>query len=83
MSYSVYILYSTRCAKFYTGSTADLENRIMEHNNGETKSIRMCIPWNIVWNMEVSTRSEAMRLEMKIKSRGAARFLADSGIKVG
>jgi putative endonuclease len=42
----------------------------------------MCIPWKLVWSKEVATRTEAMALEKKIKSRGAARFLKDLGIEV-
>ena len=76
----VYILYSDPCKKFYTGQTGDIENRIIEHNKGETKSIRMCVPWRLVWNHEVGTRAKAMMLEKKIKARGAARFLTNLGI---
>jgi putative endonuclease len=81
MSYSVYILFSDRCKKFYTGQTDNFANRLTEHNDGETKSIKMCIPWKVVWSVQVTTRSEAMMLEKKIKSRGAARFLMDLGIQ--
>ena len=82
MYYTVYILYSDSCKKFYTGHTVDFANRLIEHNNGETKSIRACIPWRLIWNEHVNTRAEAMALEKKIKARGAARFLNDQGIEV-
>jgi hypothetical protein len=38
------------------------------------------MPWRLTWKKEVEARSVAMGLERKIKSRGAGRFLADSGI---
>ena len=82
MSYFVYILYSERCKKFYTGQTDNFTNRLIEHNNGETRSIKMCVPWRLIWSKEVGSRSEAMVLEKKIKSRGAARFLKEFGIEV-
>jgi putative endonuclease len=82
MYYTVYILYSDRCKKFYSGQSENLANRLLEHNNGETKSIKMCVPWTLVWSQQVATRSEAMALEKKIKSRGAARFLKDQGIEI-
>jgi len=82
MYHQVYILYSDSCKKFYTGQSANIENRIIEHNNGETKSIRTCVPWRLVWSHQVGTRAEAMMLEKKIKSRGAARYLSDLGIDV-
>ena len=82
MCYTVYILYSEQCKKFYTGQSHDFSNRLFEHNNGETKSIRMCIPWKLLWSKQVDSRAEAMMLEKKIKSRGARRFLADHFIEV-
>ncbi len=52
---------------------------MLEHNSGETTSIKNGIPWVIVWRKEVETRREAMQLEKKIKSRGAKRFIEDIG----
>jgi len=82
MSHLVYILFSDTCKKFYTGQSENFVNRLEEHNNGETKSIKMCIPWKLVWSKEVATRAEAMMLERKIKSRGAARFLRDLDVEI-
>jgi hypothetical protein len=33
---------------------------MLEHNSGETTSIKNGIPWVIVWRKEVETRREAM-----------------------
>ncbi len=38
--YYTYIIYSKLLEKHYCGSTQNLVNRLMEHNNGETKSIK-------------------------------------------
>lgn len=73
----MYILFSDRLKKFYTGQCEDLHHRLEQHNNGETQSIKRGIPWRVVWKRECSTRSEAMILEKRIKSRGAGRFLTD------
>jgi putative endonuclease len=80
MMFTIYILFSKTCDKFYTGQTQDLANRLTEHNLGETRSIKGCSPWILVWKKEVESRSEAMALEKKIKKRGASRFLTDIGI---
>ena len=80
MAFTVYILFSDSCRRFYAGQTKDFENRIFEHNQGETKSIKFCVPWRTVWTKNVETRSEGVALERKIKSRGASRFLSDLGI---
>ncbi|MCL4539408.1 MAG: GIY-YIG nuclease family protein [Bacteroidetes bacterium] len=75
--YKVYILYSKRTDRYYTGSTEDLENRLIEHNSGETKSIKPGIPWQLVHAEEFPTRPEAVRREKQIKARGARRYLMD------
>ena len=77
MKIIVYILYSESTLKYYTGYTQDLANRLAEHNSGETISIRKGIPWKIIWTAELSSRAEAMKLESKIKKRGAKRFIED------
>jgi putative endonuclease len=63
--------------KFYTGHTNDLQNRIIRHNSGYEKFTKIGAPWDLIWKMEFSTRSEAVLLESKIKNRGAKRFLSD------
>ena len=73
--YCVYILESKSLGKYYTGQCNDLSDRLRRHNSGQTPSIKHGIPWELVWSEEVETRSEAMSLEKKIKSRGAKRFL--------
>jgi putative endonuclease len=78
MAYTTYILFSESAGKYYTGHTQDLSNRIQEHNKGETSSIKVGIPWKLVWSHEFETRAEAMALESKIKKRGARRFIEDT-----
>ena len=80
--FKVYILHSASCNKFYSGHTQDIENRLTEHNLGETKSIKNCKPWTLVWHTEVQARGEAMIIENKIKKRGARRFLQDLNIAI-
>jgi putative endonuclease len=77
MSVVVYVLFSERTQRYYTGQSQDLQNRLSEHNAGETPSIKKGIPWKLVWNKECESRSEALKLENKIKKRGAKRFLDD------
>ncbi|HAC25531.1 MAG TPA: excinuclease ABC subunit C [Cytophagales bacterium] len=79
MGFIVYILFSERTKRYYSGQTQDLENRLNEHNRGETSSLKSGIPWTLVWSYSCASRSEAMQLEKKIKKRGAGRFLDDIG----
>ena len=82
MTYFVYILYSKSHRRFYSGYTQELKNRLREHNGGETKSIIPYLPYELVWSKEVTTRSQAMKIEKEIKSRGAERFLQNCGIYI-
>ena len=81
MLYCVYILFSKITKQYYTGQTQDIDNRIIEHNSGETASIKNGIPWVLIWVKEVESRSHAVLLESKIKKRGAQRFLSDQQSK--
>ncbi|HQT91421.1 MAG TPA: GIY-YIG nuclease family protein [Candidatus Kryptobacter bacterium] len=73
--YKTYILQSEKTGRYYVGSTRDLENRVREHNSGETKSIKSGIPWRLVHVEEFGTSGEALRKETEIKARGAGRYL--------
>jgi putative endonuclease len=73
----VYILYSASKEKYYVGQTNNVEERLFRHNSGFVTSTKLGLPWNLVRFFEVSTRSEAMFLEKKIKGRGAKRYLED------
>ena len=81
--YIVYILQSEKTGRYYTGSTIDLENRLQEHNSGETTSTRSGIPWKVVYVEEFLTRSDADRKEKEIKSRGAKRYPKDIHVNKG
>ena len=73
----VYILYSDKSSRYYVGQTTDIDKRLKRHNSGIVPSTKNGVPWILVLQLEVSTRSEAMILEKKIKKRGAKRFIDD------
>ena len=75
MAYKVYVLRSQRTEKFYIGHSERFDERLREHNSGESKSTKSGIPWELVYQKEFQTRSEAMRQELQIKKRGIERFL--------
>ena len=79
--YFVYILFSHSTGRYYTGSTADMVSRLIHHNSGANRSTRMGAPWILEKVFEVANRTEALKLEAKIKKRGAGRFLDDLNIE--
>ena len=85
MSHYVYILRSEASGRYYCGQTQDLAHRLDEHNDPEcmgTMTTKRCTgPWRLVWHRELGTRSEAIRIERKIKARGIGRFLEDIEVR--
>jgi putative endonuclease len=73
--YYTYIIYSLGIESYYCGSTQDLQNRLMEHNSGETRSIKHGCPWILIGFLVSNTRAEAMQKEKSIKGKGIKRWL--------
>jgi putative endonuclease len=74
--YYVYILRSQSNGRFYVGSTGHVENRLREHNAGESKSILAGRPWEALHTESYPTLAEARKQERKIKARGIGRYLS-------
>ncbi len=73
--YFVYILFSDLTSKYYVGSTENIAARFNYHNRGYNRSTKHGVPWEMIKTIEVNNRSEALKLEFKIKKRGIKRFL--------
>ncbi len=80
MKYFVYIIFSSKLNKYYTGFTENLEVRLEQHNSGKSTFTAKGIPWVMVYNLAVNSANEARQLEKIIKGRGAKRFLIDKNI---
>ncbi len=68
MPYFVYVLRSESADSSYVGHTANLEKRLVEHNNGKSLSTRGKRPWRLVYKEEYHTRSNAASRERYFKS---------------
>ena len=68
MSYSIYIL---RCAddSLYTGIALDVRRRLEEHRSGVrgAKYLRGRLPIELVFEIAAGDRSDALRLEHRVK----------------
>ncbi|MEJ2745341.1 MAG: GIY-YIG nuclease family protein [bacterium] len=73
--YFVYILKSAKNGRYYTGCTKNLENRLSEHNSGETKGNRYYRPFELVYKEEYATLVEARKRERYIKSQKSSKFI--------
>ena len=68
MPHFVYILKSLSAAKYYVGSSENPNRRLEFHNTIEKGFTSRYRPWEIVFNQEFSSKSEALRVEKKIKN---------------
>lgn len=63
----VYVVESESTGRYYKGFTTRLDERVREHNRGQSQSTRQRGPWKLVGYLTAETRTEAMRLERKLK----------------
>ncbi len=67
-----WFVYMLRCAdgSLYTGVTTDIDRRLEEHNGKHgrgAKYLKGKTPLQLVWKLSADDRSQAQRLEYKIK----------------
>ena len=75
--YYVYVLYSLKDGGIYIGQTNHLIQRIKQHQFGKVTSTRPRRPFVLFYCEEVSTRAEALKLELELKSSKGRRFLRE------
>jgi putative endonuclease len=68
MKYFVYILKSKKNSDIYIGSTEDVQIRFVHHNRGRVKSTKAYRPWILLETKACMTRSEAVQLELFLKT---------------
>jgi putative endonuclease len=73
----VYILYSNKLDRYYTGSTDDLEWRLERHNSGWGRFTKKGIPWKLVYNEEYTTKSAALKREREIKKKKSRKYIEE------
>ena len=71
----VYVLGSiTFPANYYTGSTADIKERLASHNRGENKHTKKFMPWKLVWFCGFVSKEKAIAFERYLKSASRIAF---------
>jgi putative endonuclease len=75
MSVFSYILRSISTGAYYVGQTRDLEDRLRRHNQQRSKATKGRGPWELVFQIEFPTRSQAMAWERKVKSQKSCAFI--------
>jgi putative endonuclease len=74
----VYIIYSHKVKKKYTGQTENIELRIKQHNEGLLGNFtKNKGPWELIYVEEFSTRSAAMEREKFFKTGKGRDFIKE------
>ena len=61
----VYILYSTKLNRHYTGSAEDVQVRLMRHNAGYVTAARNGLPWELKFTESFNTRWKHQKENLK------------------
>ena len=78
--YYVYILFSLRDKKLYTGFTTNLKDRLFRHTRGEVKSTANRRPLRLIHYEHFINKEDAMAREVFLKS-GFGRSNLKSALK--
>jgi len=73
--WKVYIIYSEKIDRYYTGITVDIEWRLERHNQGWGKYTKRGIPWEVVNIEEYANKSDAIKRERQIKNRKSRKYI--------
>ena len=73
--WKVYIIYSEKIDRYYTGVTDDLIWRLERHNQGWGRYTKRGIPWTLVYCEEYNSKSDALKREREIKNRKSRTFI--------
>jgi len=68
--YYVYVLKSRIDSNLYIGYTSNLRQRIKDHNNGKTKSIKHRIPFELIYYEAYKNKTDARKREIELKKDG-------------
>ena len=63
----VYVLFSETRDRYYIGVTEDITERIRRHNTRHAGFTGNTSDWKAVWTQEFNDKSEALKVERKIK----------------
>jgi putative endonuclease len=73
--YSVYILYSEKCDRYYVGYAADIAARLHRHNSGYVYATKNCLPYRLCKTKSFETETEARKEELRIKKQKSRKYI--------
>ena len=73
----IYILKSAKDGHIYIGSTSDLKERLKNHNQGRVRSTKSRRPFELVYNEQFCSVTEARKRENFLKSGQGRKWLRE------
>jgi putative endonuclease len=73
--YYVYILQSKKDKNFYTGMTANLKQRVKDHNAGKNKSTKDRCPLKLIYYESYILKTDAEKREKYLKTSMGKRVI--------
>ena len=75
MTYFVYVLFSLKDKKLYTGFSTNLERRIFYHNHGLNQSTKNRRPLILIFHEDYINKNDALRREKYLKTSSGKRCI--------
>ncbi len=73
--YYTYILRNSKTGRYYSGYTHDLKNRLNEHQNGQVKSTKSNLSYQLEWYCAFQTMGQAISFEKYLKAGSGVAFM--------
>lgn len=71
----IYVIRSVNCPEQeYTGATADLKQRLADHNAGKSKHTARYAPWKLLFYVAFVDKYKALEFEKYLKSHSGRAF---------
>ncbi len=81
--YHVYVLKSDAFDRIYIGTTADVDTRVRQHNQGKTPSTSPYCPWRLIYIETYADKKSTLRRERQMKKSGVIRRALKQEIYTG
>ena len=73
--WKLYIIYSEKTDRYYTGISEDLAWRLERYNQGWGRYTKHGVPWKVVHTEDYDNKSEALKREREIKNRKSKKYI--------
>ena len=79
----IYIIYSAKLNRYYTGSCEDVYSRLLRHNSSLVTATKYGVPWVLRYSETFETRQEALKREHYIKKMKSRKYIEELILKGG